>query len=163
MTFRNPSGLLSVSESARQIPYSQCISSGEQGVLPQNERRLLQIPVRGGLWGLKEGWVPGLWPFKKNRIFSLFFHSDFCQRKKEGCAFKQRTSRWSSSVYHHLGFSVRVELQCSSPGAEWDSYLVKGQLSRVMFVDSRAWPQLKGGFLTLCANQKLTRASFFIA
>lgn len=54
----NPSGHLSVSESARQIPHSQCISGGEQGVLPQNERRLLQIPVRGGLWGLEEGWVP---------------------------------------------------------------------------------------------------------
>lgn len=32
---------LSVSEPARQIPHSQRISSGEQGVLPQNERRLL--------------------------------------------------------------------------------------------------------------------------
>lgn len=53
--FLNPSGRLSVSEPARQFPHSQSKSAGKQGVLPQNERRLLQIPVRGGLWGLEEG------------------------------------------------------------------------------------------------------------
>lgn len=53
--FINPSGRLSVSEPAQRFPHSQSNSGGEQGVLPQNERRLLQIPIRGGLWGLKEG------------------------------------------------------------------------------------------------------------
>lgn len=46
-----------VSESARQIPHCQRNSGGEQGVLPQNERRLLQIPVGSGLRGRKEGWA----------------------------------------------------------------------------------------------------------
>lgn len=62
--YKNPSGRLSVSEPAQRIPHSQSNSGGEQGVLPQNERRLLQIPVRGGLWGLKEGWVSGFKPLK---------------------------------------------------------------------------------------------------
>ena len=65
----SPSCRLSVSASARQFPHSQRNSGREQGVLPQNERRLLQIPVRGGLWGLKEGWVS-----LRDRMFSLLFH-----------------------------------------------------------------------------------------
>lgn len=53
--FVNPSARLSLSEPAQRFPHSQSNSGREQGVLPQNERRLLQIPVRGGLWGLEEG------------------------------------------------------------------------------------------------------------
>lgn len=47
--------IICVSGPAQQFSHSQSNSNGEQCVLPQNERRLLQIPVRSGFWGDKEG------------------------------------------------------------------------------------------------------------
>lgn len=61
-------GLSSVlSGSPGEVPHSQRQPGREQSLLPENERRLLQIPVRGGIRRIKEKWAHFI--YKTRRMF----------------------------------------------------------------------------------------------